>query len=235
MNQKPFKELVDERNISQEESIRVGLILSLAIGILNACTYICRGSVFASSQSGNLLLMGLDISHGNWSQAPKYLFPVIMSGIGVIIAEHYHDRPDYRQWRKIPFIIEVVLIAAGSFLPNSWDRVANATFALACGLQTITFRRIHGQPVSTVVINGSYLNSLEHYTKFLHIKNPEDAFRALLYFTLVVAYFAGIVIGAWLVNLLGLLTSLVSAAMIACCIWIVVDDKHKEKKEDLQA
>ena len=54
-----MRELVEEDVEEHEESMRVGLLLTLGIGILNACTYVTRGHVFASSQSGNLLYLCL--------------------------------------------------------------------------------------------------------------------------------------------------------------------------------
>ena len=60
-------ELIEEDNAPEEESYRVAFLLSLSIGILNACTWMTRGHVFASSQSGNLLYLGLDIAQGEFS------------------------------------------------------------------------------------------------------------------------------------------------------------------------
>lgn len=73
-----IKELIENEPEKQEESMKVGILLSLSIGILNACTYVTRGHVFASSQSGNLLYLGLDLAAGEFSNVVKYLFPPIM-------------------------------------------------------------------------------------------------------------------------------------------------------------
>ncbi len=216
-----------------EESMKVGLILSLSIGILNACTYVTRGHVFASSQSGNLLYLGLDFAEGDFSNVIKYLFPPIMFGIGIIVAEHYHDKPNYSEWRKYPFYIEIGLIIAATFIPDSWNALANPIFGLACGLQTITFAKVRGIPVSTIVIVGSYQNSLVHLTRFLHLKDEQDAFRALLYITIVISYIIGIVIGAALSPALDHYVSLISAVMLYGCSFIALAPvkKKSESKE----
>lgn len=158
---KAIHQLIDQDYCEEEESIRVGMLLAFGIGILNATTYVSRGHVFASSQSGNLLYLGLDLANGDFSQVVKYLFPPIMFAIGIIIAEHFHDRPNYKHWRRIPFAIEIVVIAAATFLPLSWNTLANPIFGLACGLQSITFRRIRNTPVATVVITGSFQSAVE--------------------------------------------------------------------------
>ena len=66
-----IEELIAEENEPEEESFRVAFLLSLSIGILNACTWMSRGHVFASSQSGNLLYLGLDIAQGEFSNVIK--------------------------------------------------------------------------------------------------------------------------------------------------------------------
>lgn len=220
-------ELVGMDKEEQEESIRVGLLLSLGIGILNACTYVSRGHVFASSQSGNLLYLGLDFANGEFSRVIKYLFPPLMYAIGIIIAEHYHDKPGYKQWRRIPMFAEIALIVAASFMPQSWNNLANPIFGLCTGLQTITFRRIRKTPVSTVFINGSYQNSIVHLVKYLHLHDREDAFRSLLYFLIVAAYILGIVIGGLLVPSCGQYTSLITAVLLLISCFIVLHPQEE--------
>ena len=222
-----MRELVEEDVEEHEESMRVGLLLTLGIGILNACTYVTRGHVFASSQSGNLLYLGLDLAQGEFGNVTKYLFPPLMFAAGIVIAEHYHDKPGYPQWRKVPFLFEIILIALATFLPDSWNALANPIFGLCCGLQTITFKRIRSNPVATVVLTGSFQNAFIHLTRFLHLHDPQDAFRTLLYSVIVLSYFTGIVIGAWLCPYLGHYVSLISAGLLALCLCIAIPPKQK--------
>lgn len=219
MEETVIHRLMDDHDPAEEESLTLGVCLALAIGVLNACTYVTRGGVFASSQSGNLLKLGLDIAEGDFSRTGYFLFPVLMFGIGVIVAEHFRDIPNYENWRRIPLIIEIILITAASFLPPSWDQVANPTFGLACGLQSITFRHIRKIPVQTVFINGSYQNTLVHLIRYLHLDRREDLYRSCLYLVIVFSYFMGIVIGGLLCPLLDQMVSLVSAGiLIFCCV-----------------
>lgn len=223
---KAIHQLIDQDYCEEEESIRVGMLLAFGIGILNATTYVSRGHVFASSQSGNLLYLGLDLANGDFSQVVKYLFPPIMFAIGIIIAEHFHDRPNYKHWRRIPFAIEIVVIAAATFLPLSWNTLANPIFGLACGLQSITFRRIRNTPVATVVITGSFQSAVESLTRYLHLKDQDDIFKTFLYLTIVLSYFAGIVGGAMLTKIMHQYTSLIAAGTLAIWPFIMTVPGH---------
>lgn len=48
------------------ESIELGIILALAGGFMDVYSYIGRDHVFANAQTGNILLVGVSISEGNW-------------------------------------------------------------------------------------------------------------------------------------------------------------------------
>lgn len=219
--QKVIHQLIQDDLCEEEESVRVGVLLAFGIGILNATTYVSRGHVFASSQSGNLLYLGLDLANGDFSQIIKYLFPPIMFALGIVIAEHYHDKPHYKNWRRIPFIIEICIIIGATFMPLSWNSLANPIFGLACGLQSITFRRIRNTPVATVVINGSFQSSVENFTRYFHLHDHNDIFKAFLYMTIVLSYFGGIVAGAMFTHWLHQYTSLIAAGTLMICPFIM--------------
>lgn len=59
------------------ESIKLGVILAIAGGFMDAYSYMCRGKVFANAQTGNILLLGINISERNWHMALHYLVPVL--------------------------------------------------------------------------------------------------------------------------------------------------------------
>ena len=65
------------------ESIKLGVILAIAGGFMDAYSYMCRGKVFANAQTGNILLLGINISERNWQMALRYLVPVLAFAIGI--------------------------------------------------------------------------------------------------------------------------------------------------------
>ena len=54
---------------------------------MDAYTYIFRGEVFANAQTGNILLLGVYLSEGNYQKALSYFFPVAAFAFGIVIAE----------------------------------------------------------------------------------------------------------------------------------------------------
>lgn len=44
------------------DSIRLGILLALSGGFMDAYSYLCRNHVFANAQTGNILLFGVNLS-----------------------------------------------------------------------------------------------------------------------------------------------------------------------------
>ena len=68
------------------ETMKLGAVITLAGGFMDAYSYICRGKVFANAQTGNLLLLGINLFERKWGLALSYCVPVVAfsMGIGII-------------------------------------------------------------------------------------------------------------------------------------------------------
>ena len=69
------------------DSLRVGILLALTGGFLDAYTYISRGNVFANAQTGNMVMLGINFMEGNFRGIINYIIPIIAFAIGVLLAE----------------------------------------------------------------------------------------------------------------------------------------------------
>ena len=78
---------MNEQRVQTSEALRVGLVLALAGGYLDAYTYLCRGGVFANAETGNMVLLGVKLAAGDWGGAVKYLPPIFAFFLGVLAAE----------------------------------------------------------------------------------------------------------------------------------------------------
>ena len=59
------------------ESIELGILLSLSGGFMDAYSYMARGKVFANAQTGNMLLLGIYLSQGQYMKSFYYFLPVL--------------------------------------------------------------------------------------------------------------------------------------------------------------
>lgn len=205
-----------------DQSFRLAIWLGFGIGILNSCTYMTRGHVFASSQSGNLLYLGMNFAQGEFSSLGKYMFPVFTYGLGIFMAEHLHQKYFKRGWRKISTVIEIVLIVFATFLPLSWNALANPVFGFVVGMQCIVFKKFHQISLGTVFINGNVRNAIEYLTRYFHIKDPEALVRGIMYIFMVIFHLLGIITGALLVPYWGQYTGLLAAGILAVSLVFLI-------------
>ena len=129
------------------ESIRLGAILALSGGFMDAYSYMERGEVFANAQTGNMLLFGVHLSQGDFQNTLKYLFPVLAFALGIALAEVVRAKAgNLLHWRQISVLAEALILIAVSFFPTALNLPANALTSFACGIQVESFRKIQAAP-----------------------------------------------------------------------------------------
>ena len=124
------------------ESIELGIILALAGGFMDVYSYIGRDHVFANAQTGNILLVGVSISEGNWALAGRYFFPVVSFAVGIMLADLVHERfGSVIHWRQVTVFFEAVILLGVSFIPGGgYNLLANCLTSFACGIQVESFQ-----------------------------------------------------------------------------------------------
>ena len=140
------------------ESFRLGAVLALTGGFLDAYTYLIRGGVFANAQTGNIVLLGVRLMEGDWGGAGHYLVPILAFAAGVLAAELIRGRFRGAQalhWRQITVAAELLLLAAVAFLPAALDNAANVLVAFVCAVQVESFRKVNGNAFATTMCTGN--------------------------------------------------------------------------------
>ncbi|WP_304749563.1 YoaK family protein [Dubosiella newyorkensis] len=221
----PVKQIIEDEHYG-EDSLLVGVLASACVGILDSGCYVTRGKVFASSQTGNLLYLGIDISNGDFSQILKYTFPVLLFVIGVVLGTHFQMHDKRKGWRIAPALCEIVLIIIASLLPLSWNALANPLFGLVCGMQAIAFRRIHHIPLATVYLNGNLREAVERLVKYIHLKDNDDLYRFILSVILVFVFLVSVTIGAFLSRLIGHYVTLIAAVCLSIDVYFLYRAKR---------
>ena len=145
------------------ESIRLGALLAVSGGFMDAYSYIQRDHVFANAQTGNILLFGVNLSEGNFSGAMHYFLPVLAFIAGIASAEFVRMRErNFLHWRQVSVITEAVILAAVAFFPLSLNLPANALISFACGIQVESFRKIRGNSAATTMCIGNMRSGTQH-------------------------------------------------------------------------
>ena len=108
------------KQLQPSETLPVGLLLALAGGLLDGYSYLNRGQVFATAETGNIVLMGINLAQGQLDQALHYLLPILAFALGVLAAEQLRRRfgdSTRLHWRLPLLLAECGAILLVSCLP----------------------------------------------------------------------------------------------------------------------
>lgn len=178
------------------ESIRLGIILAMSGGFMDAYSYIERDHVFANAQTGNILLFGVHLSQGEFKQALSYFFPVFAFMLGIALAEYVRSKNiEILHWRQLSVLIEAVILLGVSFFPLTLNLPANALTSFACGIQVESFRKIRGNGIATTMCIGNMRTATQNMFHFFHKKDREYLKKALLYYGIICCFVIGAILG----------------------------------------
>ena len=207
------------RSRQMSESIELGIVLALAGGFMDAYSYMCRDEVFANAQTGNMLLLGINLSERNWGMALRYLFPVLAFAIGIALADvvrmHAKDKSLFH-WRQLSVLCEALVLFVVCFFPQSMNLAANSLTSLACGIQVESFRKIHGNGIATTMCIGNLRSATDLWCAYTETKDKKIRQRSLQYYSFILVFAIGATLG-------GIVTDAVGVhAVWICCIGLLI-------------
>lgn len=217
-----------KKRIQTSESLVLGILLALSGGAMDAYSYICRGEVFANAQTGNMLLFGVHLAQGEWTQALSYFCPVFFFSVGIILSIIVRGVPGREQrlhWRQATVLFEAAVLAGVCFMPQSMNLIANSLISLACGIQLESFTKIRGSAIATTMCIGNLRLATENFCLYLRGGNASALKKAALYFGIIVCFVLGAVGGNFAVRLMGeyaLFTC--SAILIVVFVLMFIED-----------
>ena len=190
-----------------EERLAAACVLSLVGGLTDVYSYLFRGHVFANAVTGNMVLLGLNISQGAWSACAKYLFAIVAYGCGIFAADMIHARLEGRRllnWHQVILGLEIVLLAIVLLIPcGAADFIVNAMIAFVCALQVQTFRRVRGLPFASTMCTGNLRSGSDALFNACIGADPNGFNKARHYFLIITLFIMGACGGAVLLMHVG--------------------------------
>ena len=192
------------------ESMRLGALLAVAGGFFDAYTYLCRGGVFANAQTGNIVLLGLELAEREWLRALAYLAPILAFALGVVVAEVVKRRGKARQaggagmhWRQVIVLAEFVLLAVAAFLPQRMNMAVNILISFVCAMQVEAFRKVRGSAFATTMCTGNLRSGTEQLVIWRQTGDANAARKARHYYCIILFFILGAALGAVCTDTLG--------------------------------
>ena len=219
------------------EAMSTGIFLTLSGGFQDAYTYYTRGKVFANAQTGNIILLGHNEMNGDFTDAFRYLVPVLAFAGGIYISEVI--RGIYREygklhWRQIVVVLEILLLFVVGFLPQSMNMAANILVSFVCAMQVEAFRKMKGSAYASTMCIGNLRSATEMLYRYRHTKEKGCLEKCLRYYGVILVFGIGAALGSFMTSLFEERTIWISCGFlfVCFCIMFIKEDIEGERGLD---
>lgn len=220
------------------ESVELGILLAIVGGFLDAYTFVGRGGVFANAQTGNVVLIGMEVATGEWGQVVLHAIPILAFMIGVVVAEMI-KKPSMRLFipdsERAVLILEIAVLFIIGFIPyTSPDIIVTVAISFVSSVQVSSFRKLVGYTYNTTMITGNLRSATqEAYFAFTN-KDNESARRAIRYSTINLSFLAGAILGGLLTSFIGVKAVWVAVIILICSVILFSTDECKNKNTHIE-
>jgi uncharacterized membrane protein YoaK (UPF0700 family) len=199
-----------------ERSLLVAALLSMSGGFLDAFTWLSLG-VFASSQTGNVVFLGIYAQSGQWQRALHHLLPLAAFVVGALVAVRI--RAALRC-----LIGEIACLAAAMLLLHRVpDEIVILAISFGVALQSASFRQVGRWKYLSVTVTGNMLRAIDQFVA----ASDRDAVRgAGTMLTLCLMFLLGAAIGGCVTKWLGTWSLALPIASSACVVWLCRNPGH---------
>lgn len=215
------------------ETYRLGMMLAIVGGFLDAYTFVSRGGVFANAQTGNIVFLGIYIARGNLQMVGFYLLPILAFSIGIFLSEIIQKKYKYNQflhWRQIVVLIEFITLFVVGFIPaGNLNTLSNILISFVCSLQVKGFRKLNGSGYSTTMCTGNLRSATENLYKFIQTKDIHTFKTSIQYYGIICSFIIGAIIGSFITNIFftkAIFFSLIALMIVFFLMFIKEVEEH---------
>ncbi|MDS0526931.1 DUF1275 domain-containing protein [Clostridium sp. SHJSY1] len=181
------------------QSLRLGILLALVGGFLDSYTYITRNGVFANAQTGNIVMVGVEASIGNWGQALLHVPPIIAFILGVIVVEkikNIYVHKEIIDTERVILGIEILTLFFVGFISISVpDIIVTVIISFVASLQVQSFRKLVGSPYNTAMCTGNLRTASQVAYEAIKDGDRKKAIKAIRYGIIIISFLIGAIIG----------------------------------------
>lgn len=216
-----------ENRFPSHERVLFASLLTMTAGSLDAYSYHMHGQVFAGLQTGNIVLLGINISQLKWGNAGQYAFSLMAFAIGTLIVklfQHYRVKMDFSKTKERQYVLLYMTVLLtlsaliGCSLPNVFG-TAILSITAAAALQE--FRVLKGNAFMPLLMTGN-LRTLcaAAYEGFIQ-RDPKMVERTHDLLRVMLSFFIGALTISLLIPMVGQYAILFSGFLTLCMSHVV--------------
>ena len=208
--------------------VRLGLIVICAGGFMDAYSYLLHGQVFATGQTGNIVLLCMNLAEGAWLGVSHYLVSILAFVAGIMLSRHVlvrvHGRATHRMQRWVA-VFEAVAFAVVALLPQGMpDLLVNSAISFCAAVSYENFRQFGTRSAYASVFCTGNLRSLgETLYDGIFEKDRHELHRSARYAGLVASFCVGAVACKLLIDATGKFACLAISALFLLSLRYIVD------------
>ena len=216
------------------ETVPFAVLLAIVGGFLDAYTFISRDGVFATAQTGNIVLLGVYASEGEWRRALLHIPPIIAFIIGVFVAEWIKNKSSHfvLGWERLVLIFEIIVLCSIGLIPHTIPNiVVTVAVSFASSVQVSSFRKLVDSPYNSTITTGNLRSaSCAAYTAITQ-KDYKSAVRAIRYFIIILSFLLGGFLGGLLTVIIGskAIWGAATILVFAVILFSIYERKNREK------
>lgn len=185
-----------EKNYRKYEGLRVALMTTFISGFINAYTYNTQGGLFAGVQTGNVLMMMIRFTEGEYWQSVRYLLPIVVFMLGQIVTYYvrnwcHHHNLHWHQFGAGLLLLQMLIIALLSPIFPPYFTIAS--LALFASIQLDTFKRVRGVAYANIMMTGNIKNGMQMLVMGVAEKDKSLRIQAYYTLTVLVSFMIGVV------------------------------------------
>ncbi len=208
--------------------VRLGLIVICAGGFMDAYSYLLHDHVFATGQTGNIVLLCMNLAEGAWLGVSHYLVSILAFVAGIMLSRHVlvrvHGRATHRMQRWVA-VFEAVAFAVVALLPEGApDLLVNSAISFCAAVSYENFRQFGTRSAYASVFCTGNLRSLgETLYDGIFEKDRHELHRSARYAGLVASFCVGAVACKLLIDATGKFACLAISALFLLSLRYIID------------
>lgn len=222
----------NQPEIKLTDRIRFHMLLAAAGGVMDAYSYVDRGGVFATGQTGNFVLAAIRLLLKDYKGMGLAFVPIAAFWAGIFLARHFYyiyNREQVRWMSGVLLLAAAVLFLVG-FIPHTLPHLfANTAVSFSAAVQFCSFRNFGGTfAYAPVFCTGNMRSCAEMYYEGFVRHDRESRRRAYHYTVILLSFFFGAVIGGALSLWQGE-KAIWMCSMLLLIAWKVVSVERKRR------
>ena len=213
-------------------SVPVGVLMAAVSGSLDANIFMSRGSVFATAQSGNIVIAGVRLADEQWSNALVNLYPVLAFAVAAGVVEALLAVPRFAWFRRNLAEVAVatsavVVLVVGALPAGVPDEVASIAISAVAAFQLTAFRKVVDWPFATTMTTGNLRSLAAAAVEAVKNRARPAAERMRAYAYVIAGFAGGAVLGGQLTTRFDTRAIWVAAALLAATYVLIRHDRDR--------